>query len=250
MFGSLLEKARKKGFAGPRYEGLRGKLRFLAESTVRRRELVFVATPESVAGVPAPEGPPLELHRIRAFGDLEPFRAGLEAAYWPGLVESFRAPLSWGEEAVVGTVDGKPACYCWMQFGTREGFPTYYGRMFEREARILRAGVAPGFRRHGLNKMTMHRLLERSFAAGTRRVWAECYLHNLPAARTFLRIGFRAAGVLTVLEIPGTRGFVRWSPLDRAAEELRRDGVELLAPATPPPDARTECPPFPAALAG
>jgi RimJ/RimL family protein N-acetyltransferase len=236
MLRGLIDRARRKGFTGPRYAGARGKLRFAAESTVRRRELVFAATPESAAGVPAPGGPPLELHRVRSFAELEPFRAGLDAAYWPGLVDSFRAPFTWGEEAVVGTIGGRPACYCWMQFGTREGYPTYYGRMFEREARILRAGVAPEFRRHGPNKITMHRLLERSFAAGVERVWAECYLHNVPAARTFLRIGFRPVGVLEVLELPGMRGFVRWSAVDAVLDELRRDGVDLAPPSAPPPD--------------
>ncbi|HSU13292.1 GNAT family N-acetyltransferase [Longimicrobium sp.] len=243
MLSELAAKIRRKGFTGPRYVGLGGKLRFLRESTLARRELVFAATPESFAAAPAPQGPPLELHRIRAAAGLEPFRAGLAAAWYPGLVESFAPPLGWGEEAVIGTVDGEVACYCWMQFGTAEGFPTYYGRMLEREARILRAGVAPAFRRSGLNKLTMHRLLERSFAAGAERVWAECYLHNLPAARTFLRIGFRAVGVLTVLEAPPLRGFVRWSSLDPAAALYRRHGVDLLAapsPASPSPVAAAE----------
>jgi ribosomal protein S18 acetylase RimI-like enzyme len=229
MLSRIAVKIARKGFTGPRYVGLGGKLRFLRESTLARRELIFAATPESFAAAPEPQGPPLELHPVRAPAELEPFRAGLEAAWYPGLVESFAPPLGWGEEAVIGTVDGQVACYCWMQSGTPEGFPTYYGRLLAREARILRAGVAPSFRRSGLNKLTMHRLLARAFAAGTERVWAECYLHNLPAARTFLRIGFRAVGVVTVLEAPPLRGFVRWSPLDGAAALYRRHGVDLLA---------------------
>ncbi|HEX6750638.1 MAG TPA: GNAT family N-acetyltransferase [Longimicrobium sp.] len=239
MLSGVAARLRGKGFTGPRYVGLAGKLRFLAESTLWRRELVFAATPAGFAAAPRPQGPPLELHRVRTFAEMERFRGGIDAAWYPGLTDTFHAPFGWGEEAVVGTIDGDVACYCWMQFGTAEGFPTYYGRMLEREARILRAGVAPAFRRAGLNKRTMHHLLERSFAEGVERVWAECYLNNLPAARTFLRIGFRAVGVLTVVEMPPLRGFVRWRPLEPAAALFRRHGVELLAaaPSAPSPQA-------------
>lgn len=228
MLDDLRARLRGKGFTGPRYRGIAGKLRFLAESTLWRHELIFCATPGTLAPPPS-DGPPLELHRVRTFGEMERFRDGVDAAWYRGLTGTFRAPFTWGEEAVVGTVEGEIACYCWMQFGTAEGFPTFYGRMFEGEARILRAGVAPAFRRCGLNTRTMHHLLRRSFDRGIERVWSECYLHNVPAARTFLRIGFRAVGALAVVEMPPLRGFVRWRPLDAAVALYRRHGVDLLA---------------------
>jgi ribosomal protein S18 acetylase RimI-like enzyme len=227
LIRNLAAKLRKKGFVGPYYAGLCGKLRFLVESTVYRKELVFVATPDTFRTVPRPRDPGLELHPIRAFADLEPFRSGLDSEYYPGYTEAFRGPFTWGEQAVIGTLAGKVACYSWMQFGTPKGFPTYYGRIFEREARILRVGVAPSYRRLGLSTLMNYRLLERFFQGGCTRVYIECYKYNLPSVRTFLKIGFRPVGVLTVIEVPLARGFVRWAPVGTAAAQFRSEGIEL-----------------------
>lgn len=205
---------RRKGFVGPRYEGMRGKLRFLLESIVWRREIVFAATPESFRAVPHPGGPALEFHLARRFDDLERFRSDLDAEYYPGYIEAWRGPFTWGEQAVVGTLGSRAACFAWMQFGTAEGYSTYYGRLLEREARVLRVGVAPSFRRGGVNKRLNHHLLERLFGSGHTRVYIECYRNNLPSVRTFLRVGYLPLGELSVVSIPPLRGFVRWSPVD------------------------------------
>lgn len=215
---------RARGFDGPRYTGLRGRLRFVVESTLWRRELVFVCTPASFAAARGDDAPDLVLHDVADADGWEPFRAGLEAAWYPGIVERLREPFGWGEQAVVGTVDGRVASYNWMQRGTREGVPTYYGRMMEDDARILRGSVAPAFRRRGLNTSMKRALLRRLFASGATRVLAECYLNNVPSVRTLLRLGFRAVGVLTVVEAPPLRGFVRWERADVAAE-LARLGI-------------------------
>jgi GNAT superfamily N-acetyltransferase len=221
MLAGVAARVRKKGFEGPFYRGALGKLRFVAESTLWRRELVFAATPAGLAPAPATELP-LVLHPVRSFAEVEPFRAGLEAEYYPGYVEPWRDPFTWGETAVVGTVDGAAACFAWLQRGTPEGFPTYYNRIFEGEARILRVGVVPSFRRRGLNTLLLHRMLEGLFAEGASRVFIECYQYNVPSARAFVRVGFRAVGLITVVELPMMNGFIRWAPPGRAAEELRR----------------------------
>jgi len=227
VFAGLLTRLRRRGFDGPFYQGVRGKLRFVAESTVVRSELFFVCTPESFAAAPRPSGPPLELHAVDRFADLAPFRAGLEAEYHPGYTDSWDAPFTWGERAVVGTVEGRVACYNWMQFGTRAGFPTYWGRMLEGEARVLRGGVLPSFRRSGLNTLMKHRLLERFFADGATRVYAECYKYNVPSVRTLLKIGFYPVALLRVMELGPSRNFVKWLPVELAFAEFRALGIDL-----------------------
>ena len=232
MFRNLAARLQRRGFDGPFYRGFRGKLRFALESTVARTEIVFIATPESFAAAPRPTGPDLELHPAECFADLEPFRAGLEAEYHPGYIDSWSAPFTWGERAVVGTVGGRVACYNWMQFGTRQGFPTYWGRMFEGEARVLRGGVVPAFRRGGLNTLMKHRLLEQFFSQGMSRVYAECYKYNVPSVRTLLKIGFYPVGLIRVLEVGPARNFVKWLPVERIAGEFREMGIDLSPPAT------------------
>lgn len=229
----LLARLRRKGFEGPFYSGVQGKIRFLIESTVARSELIFVANPGSFAAVASPASPAIELHGVRSFAELGGFGASLEAEYYPGYLEALRAPFTWGEEAVVATMEGTPAGIAWLQFGTVDGFPSYYGRMFKGEARVLRVGVVPSFRRRGINTAMLHGVLAQLFAAGTVRVYIECYKYNLPSVRTFLRVGFRLAGVITVLELPGTKGFVRWANVRPVEEEFHRLGIELRPSAAP-----------------
>ena len=230
MLKDLSTRIARKGFVGPRYRGLMGKARFALESTVARQELFFVNTLESFRAVEVPEDVGLTLHRIREFADFAPFTAGVEAEYYPGYVEAWRAPFTWGEQAVIGTVDGRVASYNWMQYGMPAGFPTYWGRMFAGEARFIRGGVVPSFRRGGLNTLMKYRLLERFFGEeGITRVYAECYKNNLPSVRTLLRLGFRAVALLTVLEMPPLRGFIRWSSIDRVKAEFLEQGVDLAA---------------------
>lgn len=235
MIGRVAARLGRMGFEGPFYVGARGKLRFVAESVVARRELVFAARPQDRPAAPAAGAPTVALHRIRRFEDFAPFAAPVEAEYWPGYLEAWRAPLGWGEEAVVATVDGRPAGVSWLQFGTASGYPTYYGRLLDGEVRVLRVVVLPSWRRRGVNTAMLHRILGEQFAGGRTRAWIECYERNVPSVRTFLRVGFRPVGALSVLEIPGLRGFVRWSSLERSRRLLAAAGVALDAARAAPP---------------
>jgi GNAT superfamily N-acetyltransferase len=225
---SLSRKWATKGFDGPFYAGVRGKIRFFVESTIGRSEIIFTATPASFGAVAPPTGPPIELVRATSFAELERFKTAFDAEYYPGYVEAWRAPFTWGEQAVVALVDGRPAGFAWLQFGNARGFPTYYGRIFEHEARVLRVGVAPSFRRQGVNTAMMYGVLASLFASGVKRACIECHKYNTPSVRTFLRVGYRPAAMITVLELPGMRRFVRWRSVESAAGEFTRLGIELM----------------------
>jgi GNAT superfamily N-acetyltransferase len=228
---SLLARFQKMGFEGPFYRGIRGKARFLFESIAWRTEFIFAGTRESFASVRPPGPTQLVLTPITSFAELEIFRSQLEAEYYHGYLEAWRSPFTWGEEVVIGTMDGRIAAFAWVQRGTAEGFPTYYGRLFERDARILRVGVVPRFRRRGLNSAMMHVLLERLLAEGFRRVFAESHKYNLPSVRTFLRVGFRPVGSITVLTLPLEREFVRWSSAADIESHLRELDINMDATA-------------------
>lgn len=225
----LVERLRIKGFVGPHYRGLKGKARFLLESTVARTELVFAATAETFEGAAAQENAELTMHRIASVPDLVPFRAGIDGAYYEGYARSFDAPFQWGEQLFIGTVRGSFACFAWTQFGSVGGFPTYYGRLFERDARILRVGVAPAYRRRGLNTEMLRRVLELLLNEGYARVFIECYRNNLPSVKSFLRVGFRPIGRLSVIGLPPLAGFIRWAGVD---DELEADASRSAASPT------------------
>ena len=67
----------------------------------------------------------------------------------------------------------------------------------------------------------MYTLLERLLAEGFVRVFAESHKYNVPSVRTFLKVGFRAVALLTVVSIPGTGELVRWGSLRDVETHLR-----------------------------
>lgn len=235
MLGELARKIARKGFVGPQYRGVLGKARFAFESVVARKDFLFVATPESFAAVPAPAAGPLELHTISSFDELGPYAADLEREYYPGFLDAWRAPFGWGEELVLGTVEGQAACFHWLQRGSAAGVPVYWGSLLAGDARMLRAGVAPSFRRQGLNTLMDHMLLDRLFAAGMARVYIECHRNNVPSIRAFLKAGFRPLRLFTVVELRPFRSFLRWASAAAVRRELLELGIEVSDPGTPCP---------------
>ena len=146
---ALRRRLQLMGFEGPAYRGVRGKLRFVLESTLWREETVFVATRESYDAVEDPTGPDLELIPIERFEDVAPFRAELEQHYYAGYTDRWRGPFQWGERAVIGRLEGKVASFNFFQLGTRAGHPTYWGRLLADDARTEEL-PRPNLPRHGL----------------------------------------------------------------------------------------------------
>jgi ribosomal protein S18 acetylase RimI-like enzyme len=205
---------------------LRQRVRFAIENVLGRSDLVFSATPQSFARANVPAGPDLQLHIVTDVAGFAPFAAGFELEYYRGYAKTWCAPLARGEQAAVGTINGRVASIAWLQLGTKAGYPTYYdSRMFEHEARILRVGVVPSFRRQRVNVAAMHGLLQRLFAAGMQRVFVECRKTNVPSLRTFVRVGFAPVGILRVVDVLGIRRLARWTNAESAMAEFRSMGI-------------------------
>lgn len=209
-FRILSRKLSRKGFVGPKYRGVVGKIRFAAESLVARRELVFVLHPQDFWDSVVSEPTHIDVVTVSAFSELEEFRARIEERWYPGIIESWRGPWSWGERLYLGLEDGQPISFNWLQLGTAAGAPVYWGRVFQGEYRILRGGVASEHRGKGTNTQMKREILRQLFVAGATRVYAECYEGNVPSIRTLRSLGFRLTGRLHVLGLPGLRGFIRW----------------------------------------
>jgi GNAT superfamily N-acetyltransferase len=222
----LGRRLRSMGFEGPAYRGVRGKLRFVLESTLWREEIVFVATRESFEAAGDAPGPTVELVAIAGFEELAPFAAQLEGHYYPGYLERWRGPFSWGERAVLALLDGEVAAYNFYQTGTAAGAPTYWGRLLADDMRTLRAAVMPPFRRRGVNRMMKRKLLRTFFESGKTRVYAECYRNNVPSARSFIAAGYKPIGELKVIEGVPLRNFVRWKSLRDTAGIYTLDPVQ------------------------
>jgi GNAT superfamily N-acetyltransferase len=223
---SMLARFQKMGFEGPFYSGLVGKARFIFESIAWRTEFVFIGTRESFAAARPLPGPDLEIATITAFHDLEPFRTELEAEYYPGYLDTWRRPFTWGEQVMIGVIANRIAGFAWVQRGHAGGSPTYYGCLFENEARVLRVGVVPSFRRQGVNSKMMRGILEQLLQDGFDRVFAESHKYNLPSVRTFLKVGFRTLSAITVVNIPREGEFIRWCDPADTGSHLRTLGLD------------------------
>ena len=222
---ALLKRIKGAGFEGPFYRGIRGKARFIFETLAWRTEFIFVGTEESLVSARVSQQLALSLRPITSFSALEHFRAELESEYYPGFVDKWRAPFTWGEQVVLGTIENRVAGFAWVQLGTAEGFPTYYRRLYTGEARILRVGVVPTFRRRGVNTTMMRELLRSLLMQGVERVFAESHKFNVPSVRTFLNAGFRPMGAIKVVSLPGRSERVRWLPDSMIAQHLADLGL-------------------------
>ena len=176
---------------------------------------VLLLHPDDFRATTRPEKAGFELRPIPGVQALEPYQSALAELWYPGLVDSWRGPFSWGEKLYLGLVDGQPVSFNWMQVGSASGSAVHWGRIFEGEFRILRGGVAPSMRGQGLNTIMKHRLIESMFDAGATRAYAECYEANIPSVRTLEKLAFRAFARLEVLELPLVRNFVRWRGLPK-----------------------------------
>lgn len=210
---TLTKKLSRKGFVGPRYRGLPGKIRFGYESFVARRELVFLMDPGDLVESRSLDTISLEVIEVADMEGLEVYRADLEARWYPGLLEGWKGPFDWGERLFLGLHEGGPIAFTWVQVGLREGAPVYWGRVFDGEYRILRVGTAPEWRGRGASTGLLAVVLKSLLSAGASRVYVECYEGNIPSVKTMEGLGFRRFGRIEVLEIPGLRNFVRWRPL-------------------------------------
>jgi RimJ/RimL family protein N-acetyltransferase len=219
---SIGARLRTVGFQGPFYQGFWGKMRFVFESLVYRHEFVFTATRESLAQARKVDVGDLRIVPADSFAALETFSEPFNREYHPGFSKTWEYPFGWGETARVALLHGRPVGISWIQRGTREGYPTYYGRLEAADARILRVGVVPSARRQGVNTRMLQLILDELIAEGRERVFIECYARNVPSVRTFLRIGFRPVGLLRVLSPPGIRQIIRWESAAMMASTLQR----------------------------
>lgn len=206
----LLARLRTRGFVGPRYEGAAGRLRFLVQELVARREVVLVLDADDALPPPPPAAETIALRAIRTTTELEPFEREVDAAYHAGYAARWREALGWGEELVLALRGGRVAGFGWVQVGTREGVGCHYTTVLAGEFRVLRVGVLPAFRRTGVNGAFYALLLRELRARGAHRVYIDCARDNLPSLRAQIRAGFRPIAELDVRGPLLGRGCVRW----------------------------------------
>ena len=212
MLTALRQRVANTGLVGPHYDGLLGKLRLVWEHFVIRTEIVSIATRDSVFE-PTGVGPPhMHLRRIANFAELEQYRDYFDASYYPGFTAKWATPFTWGETLFFGVVDDTVTAFRWVQWGAASGRFCYYGPLLENEARMLRGGALPAFRRQGMYARFNWVLLQHVFNEGIERVYIDCYRGNVAALKGQIRAGFRPVALIRVIPALGRGPFIRWRP--------------------------------------
>jgi RimJ/RimL family protein N-acetyltransferase len=199
----------RRGFVGPRYEGIVGRLRFLLQELVAHVEVVLIAEPDARTSV-EPSDVDMDLIFLQTWDQFAAYEPEIAAAYYPGYADRWKDAFESGEQLILACVNGRVAGFGWLQTGTPEGVPCHYTRVLPDEYRILRVGVLPAFRRRGVNTSFYMLLLRVLAQRGARRVYIDCNKDNVPSLKAQMRAGFRPIGEIRVPGrlFPGAA--VRW----------------------------------------
>ena len=208
----LCKKFKVKGFVGPTYAGLVGKIRLAWEEYVMRTDVVFVTTRSILKKALISEiNNPLEVRFIMNPDELKMICQKFDDAYYPGFSKNWGKTIDSGEILIVGFVENDPVAFIWMQKGKAEGTGCYYGVFLQGDARLYRAGVMPEYRRQGIYTRFMQTLLCKVLESDDmQRVYIDCHKENIAAYNTHLNSGFRKIGSITVIRGTNNRRFIRW----------------------------------------
>jgi GNAT superfamily N-acetyltransferase len=207
----LFDRWRRRGFVGPRYEGIIGRLRFLYQHFVTRTDIVLLARSD----VWTPQiGQPSELvlQWIDRWEDLTPYAPALDAEYFEGFTRGWQPIFGWGEKLALAMLDDRVAGFGWVQTGSAEGLFCEYTLLWEGDRRVLRVGVLPSQRGRGVNTRFYSLLLDQLFSSGAGRVLIDCTVDNVPSLRAQMKAGFRPIGALHIRGAALGSGVV-WRPI-------------------------------------
>lgn len=206
--GALKKRFKHRGFVGPKYKGILGKLKLLRQEWFGHYEFVSCAEPHDWAFDPERINPAVTLKVLNDFPEAEPYLEEMRQAYGRDFSEAWNKKFSWGEQLALAFLDGRVAAFVWVQDGGR-GAVCYYMRLGAGEYRLVTGGVLPQFRRKGVHTSRHKLVLEHLFSMGAKRVYIDAYEDNVPSWRGQYAAGFKKIGRIHVLTLFG-KTFIRW----------------------------------------
>lgn len=213
----LPRRLRGRGFVGPRYDGLRGRLRFIAQVLLYRTEVVLQASRSDPPFARPGQGDMKALWLTR-YEELQSYREQIEREYHEGFLDSWRGPFEWGERVALALVDERVVAFVWAQPGSADGGVCRYGPVLEHECRLLRMGVVPALRGNNYLARFLAVLLPQLYAQGYDHLYSEVGVDNEPSLKAHLRVGFRPIGLVGVTgRLLGGRAVV-WKAISRDAQ--------------------------------
>jgi RimJ/RimL family protein N-acetyltransferase len=208
MLVDWLQSIKHRGYVGPRYDGLYGKIRQFFDSKFGHYEIISYAEPEWWQPSLEPD-PNISISPISSFSDAKVFLPIMQNAYHRSFENRWISYFSRGQFLVISFYLNELSSFIWLQDGNR-GTKSHYINLQPNEYRAMRGGVLPQFRAKGIHTMRHILLIDHLFSIGARRVFTDAYEENIYSIRAHRKAGYRQFGRIHVK--PSRRGmdYVKW----------------------------------------
>lgn len=203
-----LQSLRHRGYVGPRYIGVLGKLRLLKQGLLGHIEIVSYAEPGWWPR-PTPPNPDVSLRMCEQYEDACAFLPEMERAYARDFTAEWRQYFDWGQTVALAFVGDKLASFVWLQDG-RRGAKCHFIRLQPGEYRVFRGGVLPQFRSRKVQSTRHILVLDWLFSRGAVRVYVDVYEDNVYSLKAQRNAGYREFGRIQTRHWPPGRTYVRW----------------------------------------
>ena len=198
-----------KGFVGPKYKGVYGKLKLFMQAWAGHVEIVSFAEKETWKMNLEGLNPLVRIEVIEQFDESKKYLEEMSRAYHRDFRSDWERFFSWGQILCVALLGGELASFGWMQDG-RKRAKCHYIRLSPGEYRLTRAGVLPGFRNQNVHATRHSLLLTRLFANGATRVYVDAFADNEYSWKGHFSAGYQELGRIFVKKTITGKEYVRW----------------------------------------
>ena len=198
-----------KGFIGPKYKGVYGKLKLFMQAWAGHVEIVSFAEKETWKMDLEGLNPLVRIEVIEQFDESKKYLEEMSRAYHRDFRSDWERYFSWGQILCVALLGGELASFGWMQDG-RKRAKCHYIRLSPGEYRLTRAGVLPGFRNQNVHATRHSLLLTRLFANGATRVYVDAFADNEYSWKGHFSAGYQELGRIFVKKTITGKEYVRW----------------------------------------
>lgn len=212
---NLIKKYRYKGYVGPKYHGVVGKIKLLMQGFLGHTEVVVYAEPSfwksNFSDIDIKNSFMNKL--VRTYEESLPYLAILEEAYYIGFTKMWQSYFKQGQLLCLTFLHYKLAYFMWIQVGSQLG-KCFYSPLKEKEYRLLRGGTLPEMRNKKALICGQIICLEHLFKNGVSRVYTEAYEDNIYSRKGHRAVGFREFGRVFVRKTLTGKTYIRWVNAD------------------------------------
>jgi ribosomal protein S18 acetylase RimI-like enzyme len=206
---NIINKYKHKGYTGPKYKGLWGKIRLLGQGWLGHNEIVLCAERDKWDYNPVVVNPKVKIRIISQYEESLDYTEEMKNAFYRDIREEWKKHFAWGQILVIALIDERLSGFGWLQEGRKKA-KCHYIKLQDGEFRALGAGVLPEYRNNQVHVSRHHLKLRSLFENGAKRVFVEAFEDNVYAWRGHLKAGYREIGRIHVKKSLSGNTYIRW----------------------------------------